>query len=139
MCQHEQISEEEAEDSEDEDSEYEDEEDDEDHTFIEANTDESIHDFGMRWRRIGIGRWLVDEEYEPRDYPEIPHYDGEVHALWVMRETFSAAEEGRSITAVKKEAGGGGGSSGQRNTTKIVRSRMFRSELRYPKDGYESA
>lgn len=84
-----------AEDAEgDEESEEEwdddgDDEDDEEDDDGEENDNRSLF-----WRRIGPGHWVV-----VKNPLQIPEFDEEAHALWVMRKTFEMAEDSGSVEA----------------------------------------
>ena len=52
------------------------------------------------WVRVATGRWILRSE---RDSLEIPDYDHEKHAFWVLRRTFELLEAGVDIAATGVE------------------------------------
>ncbi len=40
----------------------------------------------LRWRRVGVGRWIVEDSDD--DAPDLPEYEEEAHALWNFRDLF---------------------------------------------------
>lgn len=53
--------------------------------------DEDDEDDGLDWRRTESGRWVI---FTGQDIPE---FDPESHALWVMRRTFEMADAGMDL------------------------------------------
>lgn len=85
MCRHE-LNEDEriAEPVEDDDDEEEWEDDGDD------GSDEEEVMPNIRWRRVGLGRWIVEDEDDEDAAPDIPEFNPEEHALWNVRDLFSA-------------------------------------------------
>jgi hypothetical protein len=84
----ERIQEDVEEEEEDDDYEEEDEEEEED------DDDEEAGPRNTRWRRVGAGHWIIVE-----NSLNIPEFDEQDHALWVMRKTFEMVDHGESIEA----------------------------------------
>jgi hypothetical protein len=42
----------------------------------------------IRWRRLGVGRWIVEDEEEEDAAPDMPGFNADDHALWNVRELF---------------------------------------------------
>ena len=81
-----------AAEKEEEDSEFDSEEGDARDDFEYAGGDANLVGVGLRWRRTDSGRWQVFTRQE------IPDFDPQAHAFWVMRKTFELAEEGVELT-----------------------------------------
>jgi hypothetical protein len=77
LVDHEKIAEDDPEATEVDDDEWEEDDDDE----------ESVEMPNIRWRRVGVGRWIVEDE-EDDEAPDLPEFEPENHALWNVRDLF---------------------------------------------------
>ncbi len=60
-----------------------------DDVWEEDDEDDDDEDSGirtLRWRRVGVGRWIVEDSDD--DAPDLPEYEEEAHALWNFRDLF---------------------------------------------------
>jgi hypothetical protein len=54
----------------------------------EDDDDEEDDMPNIRWRRVGLGRWIVEDEDDEDAAPDIPEFNPEEHALWNVRALF---------------------------------------------------
>lgn len=75
-------------------NENEEEEDDEDETLSEAESESIAPAEGLRWVRVGQGRWRIFTQ------PSLPEFNEEEHAFWVFRNFFGSLEESQPVPPV---------------------------------------
>ena len=57
--------------------------------WIDEDDDESEDEFpNIRWRRVGVGRWIVEDDDDEEAAPDLPEFNPEDHAFWNVRELF---------------------------------------------------
>ncbi len=83
LCRHELIEEERIAEDDPDATEIDDDE------WEDDGSDEEDEMPNIRWRRIGIGRWIVEDEDDEDAAPDIPEFNPEEHALWNVRDLFS--------------------------------------------------
>jgi hypothetical protein len=65
----------------------------------------------LRWRRVGLGRWIVEDDDDEEAAPDLPEFNPHDHALWNLRDLFGPLNdlevppvEAAQVAAVKIQA-----------------------------------
>lgn len=118
--------------------------------WIDDDDDESEDEMpNIRWRRVGVGRWIVEDEQDDEVAPDLPEFNPEDHALWNMRDLFGPLNdlevpplEAAQQAAIKIQAlvRGAHVRNEIRDASLVLHVRHNRNLTRFHDDrGYESA
>lgn len=96
----------------------------------------------IRWRRVGVGRWIVEDEEDSDSAPDLPEFNSEDHALWNMRDLFGPLNdlEGEPVEQVANKIRSPRIQHDSRDTPFMFLMRQNRHLVHFHDErGYESA